>query len=40
MFVRRIRSTRIVHAFFACTELLQSVTVSSVLVEFVDDGKR
>ena len=33
MFVRSIQSSGIVHVFFACTELLQSATVSSVLVE-------
>ena len=40
MFVRSIRSSRIVHVFFACTESLQSATVSFVLVEFAEDGER
>ena len=38
--MRSIRSSRIVHVFFACTESLQSATVSSVLVEFAEDGER
>ena len=36
--MRSMRSSRIVHVFFARTESLQSATVSSVLVEFAEDG--